>query len=65
LISKKFESGAKKIIASSGGNAGLAAAYTASQLGINATILVPKTTGESVISKLKYIITINYILELA
>ena len=55
MIGKKVElDGAKHIVASSGGNAGLAAAYTSSQLDLNATILVPSTTSQMVINKLKY-----------
>lgn len=53
IASKHAEGNAKQIIASSGGNAGAAAAYTANCLGIRAKIYVPKTTGEIFIKKLK------------
>eukprot|EP01125_Pyxidicula_operculata_P017125 TRINITY_DN5967_c0_g1_i1.p2 TRINITY_DN5967_c0_g1~~TRINITY_DN5967_c0_g1_i1.p2 ORF type:complete len:315 (+),score=57.77 TRINITY_DN5967_c0_g1_i1:1659-2603(+) len=38
------ERGAKRFIASSGGNAGLAVAYSARKLGVPATIVIPKST---------------------
>jgi L-serine/L-threonine ammonia-lyase len=54
LIARKYEEGkAKQIVASSGGNAGAAAAYTANKLGIRAKVYVPETTGQIFIRKLK------------
>jgi len=44
---------AKKIVASSGGNAGAAAAYACRQLNIPATIYVPETTSQVVIKRLE------------
>lgn len=40
-------------MSSSGGNAGLAAAYCAKELGIPITVVVPGTTPDSVREKLK------------
>lgn len=45
--------GAKRIVSSSGGNAGLATAYAAKQLGVLATVVVPTTTPEAVREKLR------------
>lgn len=41
---KAIEGGASELLSSSGGNAGLAVAYSARQLGVPATVVVPKTT---------------------
>ena len=43
---KYFEQGAQRFISSSGGNAGLAVAYTGRQLGISVTVVVPETTAQ-------------------
>jgi len=48
-----FEQGAKKLISSSGGNAGLATAYAGQQLGIPVTVVVPELTSEQVRSSLR------------
>ncbi len=54
MIQKRVESDqAKQIVASSGGNAGAAAAYTCHQLNIPATIYVPETTSEIFIKRLE------------
>jgi L-serine/L-threonine ammonia-lyase len=54
LCVKAIREGKKtQIVSSSGGNAGLAAAYSAKQLGVPATIVVPSTTPVSVQDKLK------------
>ncbi|XP_078523271.1 L-serine dehydratase/L-threonine deaminase-like [Lissotriton helveticus] len=45
--------GCERFVCSSGGNAGLAAAYSARKLGIPATILVPTTTPSFTIDRLK------------
>lgn len=42
---RAVERGAKRLLSSSGGNAGLAAAYAARQLGVPITIVVPQRTG--------------------
>ncbi|XP_060105401.1 L-serine dehydratase/L-threonine deaminase-like [Heteronotia binoei] len=47
------ERGCKRFVCSSGGNAGLAAAYTARRLGIPATIFVPTSTPAFTIERLK------------
>lgn len=41
-----FAQGAKHFISSSGGNAGLAVAYTGRQLNVPVTVVVPETTGQ-------------------
>ncbi|XP_038053783.1 L-serine dehydratase/L-threonine deaminase-like [Patiria miniata] len=43
-IQKAIKTGGKHIICSSGGNAGVAAAYAARQLGMPATIVIPEST---------------------
>ena len=43
----------KSLVASSGGNAGLAAAYTASRLKVPLTLVVPRNTKSETIAKLK------------
>lgn len=43
---KYFEQGAQRFISSSGGNAGLAVAYTGRQLGLPVTVVVPETTAQ-------------------
>ncbi|PIO31951.1 hypothetical protein AB205_0149830 [Aquarana catesbeiana] len=45
--------GCKKFVCSSGGNAGLAAAYACNKLGLPATIVVPEQTLKHVIQRLK------------
>lgn len=44
LCQKSVQNGCKQIVSSSGGNAGLAAAYSARKLSVPATIVVPSTT---------------------
>lgn len=48
VISNAAASGVSRIVSSSGGNAGLAAAHCASQLGLQCTVVVPDTTAEEV-----------------
>mgnify|MGYP003606336803 FL=1 len=43
---KYFEQGAQRFISSSGGNAGLAVAYTGRQLSVPVTVVVPETTAQ-------------------
>ncbi|XP_072164339.1 L-serine dehydratase/L-threonine deaminase-like [Diadema setosum] len=50
---KAQEGGCTKIISSSGGNAGIAAAYAARQLGMGATVVVPESTPKFVAGKLE------------
>ncbi|XP_058889341.1 L-serine dehydratase/L-threonine deaminase-like [Acipenser ruthenus] len=47
------ERGCERFVCSSGGNAGLAAAYSARKLGVPATILVPSSTPSFTIQRLK------------
>uniref|UniRef100_A0A8C5LUA8 L-serine ammonia-lyase n=1 Tax=Leptobrachium leishanense TaxID=445787 RepID=A0A8C5LUA8_9ANUR len=49
-LSKK---GYTRFVCSSGGNAGLAAAYACNKLGLAATIVVPESTGQDIVQKLK------------
>ncbi|XP_073438671.1 serine dehydratase-like [Dendrobates tinctorius] len=50
---KLAKKGCKKFVCSSGGNAGLAAAYACSKLGLPATIIVPESTPKKIVHKLK------------
>ncbi|XP_077317403.1 serine dehydratase-like isoform X1 [Lithobates pipiens] len=50
---KLAKEGCKKFVCSSGGNAGLAAAYACNKLGLPATIVVPEQTLNHVIQRLK------------
>ncbi|XP_025893213.1 serine dehydratase-like [Nothoprocta perdicaria] len=45
--------GCQRFVCSSGGNAGLAMAYAARQLGLQATVVVPSSTGPIVVQKLR------------
>jgi len=45
--------GISKIISSSGGNAGLAAAYAAREVGMSATVVLPNSTPASVADRLR------------
>ncbi|XP_042297440.1 serine dehydratase-like [Sceloporus undulatus] len=45
--------GCQRFACSSGGNAGLAAAFAARKLGIPITVIVPKTTGEVIVKRLE------------
>jgi len=47
------KNGCKHFISSSGGNAGLAAAYAAKKLGVDCTVVVPETTAPFMIEKIK------------
>lgn len=53
LCDHYVQSGKKHLVASSGGNAGLAVAYSARKLGVEARIFVPKTAPRTVISKIE------------
>lgn len=44
---------AKKLVCSSGGNAGIAVAYAGKKLGIPVTAVIPKTTSEHMIKRIK------------
>ena len=44
--------GCTQFVSSSGGNAGLAAAYSAKELGIPITVVVPEPTPEFIVKKL-------------
>lgn len=47
------ESGKRNFIASSGGNAGYSLAYVGKQLGVKVKVVVPKTTADFMINKIK------------
>ncbi|XP_048083927.1 serine dehydratase-like isoform X1 [Alosa alosa] len=53
LCQKVAQSGSKGVVCASGGNAGMATAYAACKLGIPATIVVPTSSPELVVQKLK------------
>ncbi|KAL5478183.1 hypothetical protein EMCRGX_G025076 [Ephydatia muelleri] len=53
LCNKAVQNGCTRFISSSGGNAGLAAAFCAQQLGIPITVVVPESTPTLTIRKLK------------
>ncbi|XP_053324914.1 serine dehydratase-like [Spea bombifrons] len=50
---KLSKMGYTRFVCSSGGNAGLAAAYACNKLGLPATIVVPESTGQDIVQKLK------------
>ncbi len=53
LCRRAVERGAKSLISSSGGNAGLAVAYAGARLGVPVTIFVPRSTSELTIARLR------------
>jgi len=52
-VSAFADQGAQKVVSSSGGNAGLASAYAARCLGLPCTVVVPETTKNLVIERLR------------
>jgi L-serine/L-threonine ammonia-lyase len=53
LLRELSNKGVKKVIASSGGNAGYSLAYIGKQMGIHVRLIVPKTTSNYMIEKIK------------
>ncbi|KAM6340734.1 serine dehydratase-like [Alca torda] len=53
LCQEAAKKGCRHFVCSSGGNAGLAAAYAAKKLGVPATVVVPSTTGPTTVRKLE------------
>lgn len=53
LCEQAKQAGKDRLISSSGGNAGYAAAYAGNQLGIPVTVVVPKTTSETAIQRMQ------------
>ncbi|XP_075291002.1 serine dehydratase-like isoform X2 [Opisthocomus hoazin] len=53
LCQEAAKKGCRHFVCSSGGNAGLAAAYAAKKLGVPVTVVVPSTTGPSTVRKLE------------
>lgn len=53
MCASRIEGGASRIVSSSGGNAGYAVAYAARELGVAATVVVPRTTPEFMRSKIR------------
>jgi L-serine/L-threonine ammonia-lyase len=53
LCAHAKQQGKQKLIASSGGNAGLAVAYAARNLGLQATVFVPTTTTQAAIARIE------------
>ncbi|XP_022235141.1 serine dehydratase-like isoform X2 [Limulus polyphemus] len=52
ITNKAVEKGYKKLISSSGGNAGLAVKYIANKLNLSATIIVPEVTSQNIVDAL-------------
>lgn len=53
MIRKEMEGGCSRLVASSGGNAGLAAAYVSRKLKIPLTLYTPKSTGAQMLTRLQ------------
>ena len=53
LMSRLARDGASRFVSSSGGNAGLAVAWSAAALGVSAVVVVPQTTSPSVRERLQ------------
>ncbi|CAM9547542.1 unnamed protein product [Bubo scandiacus] len=53
LCQEAAKKGCRRFVCSSGGNAGLAAAYAAKKLGLPVTVVVPSTTGPATVRKLE------------
>ena len=53
LCQKRVASGCKRLVCSSGGNAGMAAAYAARKLNIPISIFVPNTTPDFIVERLR------------
>ncbi|XP_055555445.1 serine dehydratase-like isoform X2 [Falco cherrug] len=53
LCQEAAKKGCRHFVCSSGGNAGLAAAYAAKKLGLPVTVVVPSTTGPTTVRKLE------------
>lgn len=52
-VRRAVDAGASKVVSSSGGNAGLAAAYAARAMGVPATVVLPSTTPEMIHRRLQ------------
>jgi len=52
FVQKSYEDGVRSVVIASGGNAGLATAYSASKLGISATVVIPESTPIEAVTKL-------------
>ena len=57
LCQKAVQNGCKHIVSSSGGNAGMAAAYAAKLLNVPCTVVVPETTQKFMIDKIRRLAT--------
>jgi len=53
ICAEHVEAGTRHLVCSSGGNAGLAVAYSARQLGVAATVVVPETTSAEVCDRIR------------
>ena len=47
------QSGCTQLVSSSGGNAGLAAIFCAQELGVPITVVVPRTTPDFIVAKMR------------
>jgi L-serine/L-threonine ammonia-lyase len=54
LCQHAIKNGCTQFVSSSGGNAGIAAAYAAKKLGVPITVCVPKITPEFMIEKIRH-----------
>ena len=57
---KAKENGFKKIVGSSGGNAGMAMAYAANQLSMPLTLFIPKSTPQMMVDLIKVLFIIIF-----
>ena len=48
-----MRNGCTQLVSSSGGNAGLASVYSAQELGVPITVVVPETTPEFIVEKIR------------
>ena len=53
VLLQAVEAGCRKLVSSSGGNAGLAAIYSAQELGVPITVVVPETTPSFIVDKMR------------
>ncbi|MEA4987445.1 MAG: pyridoxal-phosphate dependent enzyme, partial [Anaerovorax sp.] len=53
ICKQAINDGASHLVSSSGGNAGLSVAYVGRKLGVEVTVVIPKTTAGFVVSKLE------------
>jgi len=62
-VLQKVEQGCKRLVTASGGNAGMAAAYAARQLGVPITVYVSKSISRMINDRLVAEVRWNYVLQ--